>query len=62
MSGWRAERTWGGEWCAAKTVRAGAYGTTGKVRVRRLLGIPAEWCRAEAQAHINALVRKGELT
>ena len=60
MTGWRAEKALGGAWCAVKVVRVDPYTTTEKVRVRRMLDIPAHFSRGEAQAHVNALVRKGE--
>lgn len=61
VAGWRAERARGGAWCAAKVVEIDPYTTTEKVRVRRMLDIPAIFSRGEAQAHVNALVRRGEL-
>ena len=59
--GWRAERGYGGEWVAAKTVRVDDGSATRKVRRRRVLGVPREWRLNEAQAYVNGLVRKGEL-
>lgn len=61
VSGWRAEKADGGLWCAVKTVREDFGTTTAKVRKRRVLDVPREWRRGEVQAHINALVRRGEL-
>ena len=59
---WHAERAHGGAWCAVRTVReTDPYGTVTKVRRRRALGVPAYWNRNEVEAHIRAMVARGEL-
>lgn len=59
---WHAERAYGGEWVAARTVdEADGPSTTTKVRVRRALNVPSSWARNEVEAHIRHLVATGRL-
>ena len=61
MSAWRAERSRGGEWVAARTEREDAGASVHKVRKRRRLGIPSHLSRNEAQAVVNRMASRGEL-
>lgn len=56
--GWTPYKS-GGIWYATKVVESEGYGSTGLVRKRRVLGLPADALKSRAESEIVRLYRRG---
>ncbi|MBY4796761.1 hypothetical protein K6V98_00035 [Collinsella sp. AGMB00827] len=60
LLGWKAYRE-RGQWVAVRYAELGGYNTTGPVRMRHILAIPADATAAQAEQEIARLIMRGKL-